>query len=210
MCLRCVPPAGRLATEVLEAKRKKVADGRAVGRSVEKPTKEKPEASRPPFQGPADSVSLLPKPPRRLAKAERSFLPLLLTPATFPFHVKAFPHWPLEAVKSPHPSSGNVSEAEQDFLPKPAPQQAALAPKRSSEVARWRGQTPVSLGRGLQGAYTSSRVLRLTSALPAETTRRRARESESSLASKQPECRVVDERGKKEKLETTTALAHTL
>lgn len=206
LCLRCVPPAGRLATEVLKEKRKKVADGRSVGRSVEKPTKEKPEASRPPFQGPADSVSLLPKPPRRLAKAERSFRTLasLLVP-----HVKAFPHRPFEAVKSPHPSSGNVSEAEQDSQNQHHSRRLSHQ-QRSSEVARWRGQTPVSLGRGLQGAYTSSSVPRLTSALPAETTTRRARESESSLASERPECRVVDERGKKEKLETTTALAHTL
>lgn len=209
MCLRCVPPAGRLATEVLEAKRKSRTDGRSVGRSRSRRRKNPRPRGHPSKDPPTLSLSS-----RNLRGGSRRqsvpFLPLLLTPATFPFHVKAFPHWPLEAVKSPHPSSGNVSEAEQDFLPKPAPQQAALAPKRSSEVARWRGQTPVSLGRGLQGAYTSSSVLRLTSALPAETTTRRARESESSLASKQPECRVVDERGKKEKLETTTALAHTL
>ena len=186
MCLRCVPPAGRLATQVLKAKRKKVADGRSVGRSVEKPTKEKPEASRPPFQGPADSVSLLPKPPRRLAKAERSFLPL----ASFasrpprPFSRESLSPQAFGSREIASSILRNVSEAEQDFLPKPAPQQAALAPKRSSEVARWRGQTPVSLGRGLQGAYTSSSVLRLTSALPAETTTRRARERVRVFSSK--------------------------
>ena len=183
LCLRCVPPAGRLATEVLKAKRKKVADGRSVGRSVEKPTKEKPEASRPPFQGPADSVSLLPKPPRR-----RQSVPFFLSPLSprdprDPFHVKAFPHRPFEAVKSPHPSSGNVSEAEQDSQNQHHSRRLSHQ-QRSSEVARWRGQTPVSLGRGLQGAYTSSGVLRLTSALPAETTTRRARERVRVFSSK--------------------------
>ena len=211
LCLRCVPPAGRLATEVLEAKRKKVADGRSVGRSVEKPTKEKPEASRPPFQGPADSVSLLPKPPRRLAKAERSFRTLAFGRPPRPFSRESLSP---QAFGSREIASSILRKCfggGARFPSKTSTHSRRLShQQRSSEVARWRGQTPVSLGRGLQGAYTPSGVLRLTSALPAETTTRRARESESSLASERPECRVVDERGKKEKLETTTALAHTL
>ena len=185
LCLRCVPPAGRLATEVLKAKRKKVADGRSVGRSVEKPTKEKPEASRPPFQGPADSVSLLPKPPRRLAKAERSFRTLAFGRPPRPFSRESLSP---QAFGSREIASSILRKCfggGARFPSKTSTHSRRLShQQRSSEVARWRGQTPVSLGRGLQGAYTSSSVPRLTSALPAETTTRRARERVRVFSSK--------------------------